>query len=66
MVATAMNEMAASSHEVANNDSSTADAAGNANTEAQEGKAVVNKTMDMIKLESLRVVRINRPRKLMK
>jgi len=48
MVATAMNEMAATAHEVANNASSTADAAGNANNEAQEGKAVVNKTMDMI------------------
>ena len=48
MVATAMNEMAATAHEVANSASSTADAAGNANHEAQDGKAVVNKTMDMI------------------
>ncbi len=48
MVATAMNEMAATAHEVANNASSTATAAGSANHEAQDGKAVVNKTMDMI------------------
>ena len=48
MVATAMNEMAATAQEVANNATSTADAAGNANHEAQDGKAVVNKTMDMI------------------
>jgi len=48
MVATAMNEMAATASEVANSASSTADAAGNANHEAQDGKAVVNKTMDMI------------------
>ena len=48
MVATAMNEMAATAHEVANSASSTAEAAGNANHEAQDGKAVVNKTMDMI------------------
>lgn len=50
MVATAMNEMAATAHEVANSASSTAEAAGNANHEAQDGKAVVNKTMDMINL----------------
>ena len=48
MVATAMNEMAATAHEVANSASSTADAAGKANHEAQDGKSVVNKTMDMI------------------
>ena len=48
MVATAMNEMAATAHEVANNASSTAEAAGHANKEAKEGKSVVNKTMDMI------------------
>lgn len=43
-----MNEMAATAHEVANSASSTADAAGNANHEAQDGKTVVNKTMNMI------------------
>lgn len=48
MVATAMNEMAATAHEVANSAESTANAAGTANHEAQDGKAVVNKTMDMI------------------
>ena len=48
LVATAMNQMAATSHEVANNASSTATAAGSANQEAQDGKSVVNKTMDLI------------------
>lgn len=48
MVATAMNEMAATANEVANSATSTADAAGKANHEAQDGKSVVNKTMDMI------------------
>lgn len=48
MVATAMNEMAATAQEVANSAESTANAAGNANHEAVDGKAVVNKTMDMI------------------
>ncbi len=48
LVATAMHEMAATAQEVANNASSTASAAGDANQEAQDGKVVVNKTMEMI------------------
>ncbi len=48
MVATAMNEMAATAQEVANSASSTASAASDANHEAQDGKAVVNKTMELI------------------
>ena len=48
MVATAMNEMAATAQEVASSASSTANAASDANQEAHDGKAVVNKTMDLI------------------
>ena len=48
MVATAMNEMAATAQEVASSASSTASAASDANNEAENGKAVVNKTMELI------------------
>jgi methyl-accepting chemotaxis protein len=48
MVATAMNEMSATVHEVANNAASTAEATRNADKEANNGRAVVNQTIQSI------------------
>jgi len=48
LVATAMNEMSATVHEVANNASSTAEATHNADKEANNGRAVVNQTIQSI------------------
>ena len=47
-VATAMNEMAATVQEVANNTNQAAEAAHSANTEAQNGRQVVTRTVDSI------------------
>lgn len=47
-VATAMNEMSATVHEVANNSESTAEATRNADTEANNGREVVNLTIQAI------------------
>jgi len=47
-VATAMNEMNATVHEVANNASSAADAAHSADDESSKGKLVVGRTIDVI------------------
>lgn len=48
LVATAMNEMSATVHEVANNAASTAEATRNADKEANNGLAVVNQTIQSI------------------
>ena len=48
LVATAMNEMSATVHEVANNAASTAEATRNADKEANNGRAVVNQTIQSI------------------
>lgn len=48
LVATAMNEMSATVHEVANNAASTAEATRNADKEANNGRAVVNETIQSI------------------
>jgi len=48
LVATAMNEMSATVHEVANNAGSTAEATRNADKEAHAGRAVVNQTIESI------------------
>jgi len=48
LVATAMNEMSATVHDVSNNASSTAEATRNADIEANNGKNVVNKTIESI------------------
>jgi methyl-accepting chemotaxis protein len=48
LIATAMNEMSATVHEVAQNASSTADATRNADTEAKNGKKVVDETISSI------------------
>ena len=47
-VVTAVNEMAATGHEVANNTSSAAEAAQNADTAASDGRQVVGQTMEVI------------------
>ncbi|HFE38129.1 MAG TPA: methyl-accepting chemotaxis protein [Gammaproteobacteria bacterium] len=47
-VATAMNQMSATVHEVANNASNTAQATRDADKEANNGRAVVNKTIESI------------------
>lgn len=48
LIATAMNEMSATVHEVANNAASAAEATRNADTEANNGRAVVNQTIKSI------------------
>ncbi len=48
LVATAMNEMSATVHEVANNAASTAEATRNADQEANNGRSVVNQTIQSI------------------
>jgi methyl-accepting chemotaxis protein len=48
LIATAMNEMSATVHEVANNAASAAEATRNADTEANNGRAVVNQTIQSI------------------
>jgi len=48
LVATAMNEMSATVHEVANNAASTAEATRNADKEANNGRSVVNQTIQSI------------------
>jgi len=52
LVATAMNEMSATVHEVANNAASTAEATRNADIEAKNGKSVVNQTIQSINVLS--------------
>ena len=47
-IATAMNEMSATVHEVANNASSTAEATRNADKQANNGRSVVNQTVESI------------------
>ncbi len=48
LIATAMNEMSATVHEVANNAASTAEATRNADREANQGRSVVNQTIESI------------------
>ncbi|MCW8900954.1 MAG: methyl-accepting chemotaxis protein [Gammaproteobacteria bacterium] len=48
LIATAMNEMSATVHEVANNAASAAEATRNADTEANNGRAVVHQTIQSI------------------